>query len=115
MGHKAVSAGRSRFTQVSVQEKDANLGCRAEAGDESAGAAGFDHVGGEGLDDLGERGVDGGGIFGRRQEELEALVEGAVAGHLHAASAMAEMEETELASANGGGTAMVSVVVEVGA
>ena len=91
------------------------LEAEAEAGDESAGAAGFDHVGGEGLDDLRECRVNGGGIFGRRQEKLEALVEGAGAGHLHAASAMAEMEETELASANGGGTAMVSVVVEVGA
>jgi len=91
------------------------LEAEAEAGDESPGAAGFNHVSGEGLDDLGECRVNGGGIFGRRQEELEALVEGAGAGHLHAASAMAEMEETELASANGGGTAMVSVVVEVGA
>jgi hypothetical protein len=91
------------------------LQAEAQAGDESAGAAGLDHVGREGLDDLSERQVNRGGIFGRRQEELEALVEGAGLGHAHEASAMAEMIETELASSHGGGATLVSVVVEVGA
>ena len=59
--------------------------------------------------------MDGSGIFGRRQEELEALVEGAGLGHTHEASAMAEVVETELAASNGGGATLMSVVVEVGA